>query len=35
MGKTSILRELGRRLEDQGWDFIFTDRRGSDLPGGT
>ena len=25
MGKTSILQKLGRRLEDQGWDFLFTD----------
>ena len=29
MGKTSVLRELGRRLEDQGWDFIFTDVEGA------
>ena len=25
MGKTSIIRELGRRLENQGWEFLFTD----------
>ena len=32
MGKTSILRELGRRLEDQGWDFLFTDVEGAACP---
>ena len=32
MGKTSVLRELGRRLEDQGWDFIFTDVEGATCP---
>ena len=32
MGKTSILRELGRRLEDQGWDFLFTDVEGATCP---
>ena len=25
MGKTSIARELGRRLEGQGWSFLFVD----------
>jgi hypothetical protein len=25
MGKTSIARELGRRLESQGWTFLFAD----------
>ncbi len=25
MGKTSVTRELGRRLESQGWTFLFTD----------
>lgn len=25
MGKTSILRELGRRLEGQDWVFLFAD----------
>ena len=25
MGKTSILRELGRRLEQRGWVFLFAD----------
>ena len=25
MGKTSIARELGRRLEGQGWNFLFVD----------
>ena len=32
MGKTSILRELGRRLEDQGWDFLFADIEGATCP---
>ena len=32
MGKTSILRELGRRLEEQGWDFLFTDVEGATCP---
>ena len=32
MGKTSILRELGRRLEGQGWDFLFTDVEGATCP---
>ena len=29
MGKTSIARELGRRLEAQGWVFLFTDVEGA------
>ena len=29
MGKTSIVRELGRRLKDQGWIFLFTDVEGA------
>ena len=32
MGKTSILRELGRRLEGQGWNFLFTDVEGATCP---
>ena len=32
MGKTSTLRELGRRLEGQGWDFLFTDVEGATCP---
>ena len=32
MGKTSVLRELGRRLEDQGWDFLFADVEGATCP---
>ena len=29
MGKTSIARELGRRLEHEGWVFLFTDIEGA------
>ncbi len=29
MGKTSVVRELGRRLEDQGWVFLFADVEGA------
>ncbi len=29
MGKTSIARELGRRLEGHGWIFLFTDVEGA------
>ncbi len=29
MGKTSIARELGRRLETHGWVFLFTDVEGA------
>ena len=29
MGKTSIVQELGQRLKDQGWVFLFTDVEGA------
>ena len=29
MGKTSVARELGRRLGDEGWIFLFSDVEGS------
>ena len=29
MGKTSVVRELGRRLEAKGWIFLFTDVEGA------
>ena len=29
MGKTSVLRELGRRLEEDGWIFLFADVEGA------
>ena len=29
MGKTSVLRELGRRLESKGWVFLFADIEGA------
>ena len=29
MGKTSIVQELGRRLEDEGWIFLFADVEGA------
>ena len=32
MGKTSILRELGQRLESEGWVFLFTDVEGAAHP---
>lgn len=32
MGKTSIARELGRRLESQGWVSLFTDVEGATCP---
>lgn len=32
MGKTSIVRELGRRLDDDGWIFLFADVEGADCP---
>ena len=32
MGKTSIARELGRRLEAKGWIFLFADVEGSTCP---
>ena len=31
MGKTSILQELGRRLEGEGWTFLFADVEGAVL----
>ena len=34
MGKTSIVRELGRRLESEGWVFLFVDVEGASLRGG-
>ena len=32
MGKTSIAQELGRRLETQGWVFLFADVEGASSP---
>ena len=32
MGKTSIARELGRRLEQKGWTFLFADVEGATCP---
>lgn len=32
MGKTSIARELGRRLEGEGWVCLFADVEGSTCP---
>ncbi len=32
MGKTTIVRELGRRLEADGWIFLFADVEGADSP---
>ena len=32
MGKTSILQELGRRLENEGWFFFFVDVEGALCP---
>ena len=32
MGKTSVVRELGRRLEAGGWAFLFTDVEGATCP---
>lgn len=32
MGKTSIIRELGRRLEIDGWIFLFADVEGAASP---
>ena len=29
MGKTSLTQELGRRLAEQGWEFLFTDVEGA------
>ena len=32
MGKTSVARELGRRLESDGWVFLFTDVEDATCP---
>ena len=32
MGKTSVVRELGRQLESDGWIFLFTDLEGATCP---
>ena len=32
MGKTSVVRELGRRLEAKEWTFLFTDVEGATSP---
>ena len=32
MGKTSVVRELGRRLVEQDWAFLFTDVEGATCP---
>ena len=32
IGKTSVVRELGRQLEAQGWVFLFTDVEGATCP---
>lgn len=32
MGKTSLVRELGRNLEDEGWVFLFADVEGATCP---
>lgn len=32
MGKTSVARELGRRLEEDGWVFLFADIEGAPGP---
>ena len=32
MGKTSIVQELGRRLEQDGWTFLFADVEGAACP---
>ena len=32
MGKTSVVRELGRQLETEGWIFLFTDIEGATCP---
>ena len=32
MGKTSLLQELGRRLESDGWIFLFVDVEGAGCP---
>lgn len=32
MGKTSIMQELGRQLQDDGWTFLFCDVEGAKCP---
>ena len=32
MGKTSVVQELGRRLEEKGWTFLFADVEGATCP---
>ena len=32
MGKTSVVRELGRQLEARGWAFLFSDVEGATCP---
>ena len=32
VGKTSISRELGRRMEEAGWTFLFADVEGATSP---
>lgn len=32
MGKTSLAQELGRRLELEGWSFLFADLEGATCP---
>lgn len=32
MGKTSIMQELGRQLQDDGWTFVFCDIEGAECP---
>ena len=32
IGKTSLARELGRRLGSEGWAFLFTDVEGAKCP---
>ncbi len=32
MGKTSVTRELGRLLKDDGWTFLFCDAEGAACP---
>lgn len=32
MGKTSIMQELGRQLQNDGWTFVFCDVEGAECP---
>ena len=32
MGKTSIMQELGRQFQDDGWTFVFCDVEGAECP---